>query len=178
MSAIQPRTATLTIYQGDDLARIDELHQAVVRAENDATTRLGHEQPAGLAEAEEHDEFVREAEQRAVKVVVKALGRRRWRELVGEHPPREGNEADEGLGVNDETFGDALVAASVISPEMSDGEMTDFLDSLRDADFQRIYMQCFWLNRGQGEAPKASLASELTSRNAETSRSRETGERR
>lgn len=156
MTVLMPRTTTVLLFQGDDLARIEELRQA---AENAA----GKPRDLGdLDPAVEHDEFVKEAEQRAVRVVLKALGRKQWRSLVAAHPPRPDVEADQSLGVNDETFGEALVLASLDEPALSGDEAEEFLDSLRSADFDRLYATAFALNRFQGDAPKADLTSRLT----------------
>ena len=151
-------TATVTLYQGDDLAAIEELRVAAERAKSSGPAMLGEKSPA-----QEHDDFVEEAEGRAVKVVLKALPRKVWRSLVALHPPRDDNAGDAAMGVNDETFGEALVAASLASPTFaSDSDRDAFADSLRDADFERVYATAFALNRGKSAAPKADLSSRLS----------------
>ena len=155
-TTLTPRTSTVLLFQGDDLAKIAELRKAAEAEQSD--TRLMGE----LSAAQEHDEFVKEAEARAVRVVLKALGRKQWRNLVAAHPPRPNVEADESLGVNDETFGEALVLASLVEPALSGTEAEEFLDSLRSADFDLLYATAFALNRFQGDAPKADLTSRLT----------------
>ena len=162
-TVLMPRTATVLLFQGDDLAKIAELRKAAEAEQSD--TRLMGE----LSAAQEHDEFVKEAEARAVRVVLKALGRKQWRNLVADHPPRKGVESDKALGVNDETFGDALVLASLEEPEFaSTGDAEEFLDSLRSADFDQLYHAAFALNRFQADAPKADLTSRLTRTSDET----------
>jgi hypothetical protein len=70
------------------------------------------------------------------------------------------------MGVNEETFKDALVRASVISPEMTE----DDFDNLSEGDFTVLYSTALDLTYGVPEDPKAaSLVSRLTRANSETS---------
>lgn len=152
MTTIKPRTATVDIYQGDYLDRIRHLEQryeAAVRAEG-KTTRLASEVPESHALFEEHAALVAEAKESSIVVTVGALGRKGWRELVKAHPPREDNDSDEEMGVNEESFKDALVPVSIVSPEFTDED----LDNLADVDFDRIYYTAFALNRSPAASPK------------------------
>ena len=112
MSTLKPRTATVVIYQGDDLERLGELKREAALAERlaqddlDAARRsargapLRGGDPDPLVEAEAafeaavkptrdaYDAFLDEAVERAVEVEVQALGRKRFRALVEVHPPR------------------------------------------------------------------------------------------
>lgn len=189
-SPIQPRSAVVTIYGGDYLDRIRHLErraQALEGAIDDAKKeeaeqpRLSHEVAESVRLTEEHDRIVDErdalrdeAEESALHVRVQALGRREWKALIAEHPPRKAGEgateqeakSDALSGVNDETFKDALVAASLAGPE---GVTAEDLDQLADVDYDRIYLTAFAMNRGTAPDPKASLVSRLTQKNDETS---------
>jgi len=118
-TTITPRTASVLIYQGDDLERLSELRRAAelarvkhddakaaVRAEQRAATRIG-DGPSAESESEvvattevltaaqsAYDEFVEGAAERAVEVRVKALGRRPFRSLMAEHPARKVKDAE------------------------------------------------------------------------------------
>lgn len=170
MSSIAPRTATVTVYTGDYLDRIRHLEQrarAAEEAANNGPAVTLDESPEYLDIAREHDELVAEAEESAVHIVVQALPRGEWKKLVSEHPPRtEGGErivaGDAALGVNEDTFKDALVPASVTSHDRAD------VDALSDIDFDRVYFAAFNLNRGTVSDPKASLVSRLTKVSDET----------
>lgn len=179
---IEPRTAVVTIYGGDYLDRIRHLEQqcealeeAIERAEKAEKDkpRTNDEIPESVRLSEEHDRKVderdallAEASAQATHFRIKALGRREWRALVAEHPPRENHKDDALAGVNEDTFKDALVAASVIEPE---GIAPDDLDQLADIDFDRLYLTAFALNRGVAPDPKASPVSRLTRTSSETS---------
>lgn len=174
-TTFQPRSASVDIYQGDYLDRLRHLqqrHEAAVKAE-EGTTRLLSETPESHEIFEEYDALKAEAEETALTLVVFALGRKAWRELVAEHPAREGNDTDEAMGVNEETFKDALVPLSLLYPEGHD----DFgheqiseaaLDLISDIDFDRLYYSAFALNRAPATAPKA-LASPWSPKSDETS---------
>ena len=113
MAMLKPRTARVVIYQGDDLARLSVLDAAVERAQKaldramkDRRPRLMHEEDPALVAAgdleaatEARDAFAAEAEPRGVAVAMHAQPRKRWRELMSEHGPRDGDERDAILGV-------------------------------------------------------------------------------
>lgn len=166
---IEARTAVVTIYGGDYLDRIRDLELKAEAAKDaaDGTARTLDEVPEYLELAQQHDDLVREAEAQALHVRIRALGRREWRDLVAAHPPRESNKDDALAGVNEDTFKDALVAASVIEPE---GITSEDLDRLADIDYDRLYLTAFALNRGAAPDPKASLVSRLTKTSDEISK--------
>lgn len=172
--ALTPRTATVTLYDGDDLARINTLRAAAEAAANKNTggpSALAVDAAEWLGLAQEHDRFVTEATSRAVVVTLKALNRKTWRDLVAEHPPRDGVEGDERSMVNEETFPEVLVPVCITAPDFgSDTDRDVFLNSLSSADFDNLYLTAWRLNRGSVVDPKASLVSDLTARNAPTSK--------
>ena len=153
MTTIQPRTAIVTIYQGDYLDRIRHLEQkyeAALEAEKD-TTRTLDEIPESADLREQHTALVAEADKSALHITVKGLGRKQWRTLVAKHKPRPDHKSDEFAGVNEETFKDDLVPASILEPEL----ILDDLDEISDVDFDRLYLTAFGLNRSLTSAPKA-----------------------
>lgn len=163
MSIIERRTATVTIFGGDYLDRIRHLERKAEAAEKAAGPASLDEEPEYLQIAEEHDALVREAEASALHIVIGALPRKTWRDLVADHPPREGNQGDARMGVNEETFAEALVPLSIVSPAIE----PDDLEALSSADFERLYVTAFGLNRMPVADPKASLVSRLTQKNDE-----------
>lgn len=191
---VQPRTAVVDIFVGDDLDQLRHLERRAEAAKSaDSLPRLGDEVPEYLAIAEQYDALAKVAEERALHVKVQALGRKVWKAVVAQHPPRKVGEtnadgspvtkeqakSDADVGVNEDTFKDALVYGgtveldgsptpyqSIVEPELS----ADDLDQLADIDFDRLYYTAFNLNRTPAAAgPKASLVSRLTPKNDETS---------
>lgn len=157
MGVLKPRTTTVVIYQGDDLAQLAELNRAVRRAEaalkvaeaeakaaGKSPLRAGDEVPSTQVEQdavraaqEVYDAFVDDAADRAVVVTLTSIGRR-FRNLLLEHPARtrevdgkpETVDADEVYGVNTETFPMALLSFSA-----GDGRRTAALDpAVSDAE--------------------------------------------
>lgn len=173
ISPLSPRIHTVTLYQGDDLANLEALAQKVnaLREELEDAKKDAKDAPpllngetdpvaeakARLADAEvEHDNFLAQAEPRAVKIVLRALGRKTFRQLVDSHPPREGNDDDKNAGVNEDTFVEALVPLAIASPTFSsDAEREAFLDSLTAAQFRSLYLWAYALNTVEGATPKA-----------------------
>lgn len=199
MTAIKPREARVVIYQGDDIAQLSDLDDAVDRARDaleraektekagGAGVRLLGELPSTAAAAEalakaqaDRDAFAAEAEQRGVVVVLHALPRRRWRELTREHPARPDEPRDKSLGVNIDTLPDALLPVSVCrdpdcpsghQPSTIEGDTGDFLESLSDYDYyDRLFITAFALNRGSAMAdPTLRLLSTSSQTSSETS---------
>lgn len=187
MTSIKPRTASIVIYQGDDLATLNDLRKAAeasVRRQEGAPSRLGDDR-GPTPEQEAYDAFVGEAADRAVVVEFRAIGRKRFAELVAAHPARkveveftdaDGNVRktldthpdDAGFDVNVETFGEALLmfvdkddtdVRTIVEPEFkTTAERQDFLDNdLSEGNFVELWTGAYYLNRAQSVDPKASL---------------------
>lgn len=153
---IKPRSTTVILFQGDDFDRIEAARVVVEAAVvSTAPTRLNDADPVRAA-AQAYDVLVAEAAGRGVHVEVRAVPRRKWRELVLAHPPREDDETDKAFGFNYLTLGDDLVPASV--PAEFD---TAWLDDLSDAHFSQLYSAAVQMNQGQSPDPKASMSSRL-----------------
>lgn len=192
MSILKPRTATIPIYQGDDSERLAELRMAVAIAERQAAQSSGPRRGGDPAPDEDvkaaqaaYDAFVDEASERAVEVVVQAIGRRRFRDLVAAHPARmvkgeDGKETthDDDLAyeVNVETFKPALLAfaepgedgvRTIVAPAeavKSPSALRDFLDDdITDGDYDKIFEIAYWINRAPGSDPKELRFSPSTS---------------
>lgn len=192
-NAITRRSKNIPIFQGDDVLLIEELDAEYRRvealrnlAENQKRIRLADPSPSAdanealLAAAKAYDDAVAEALPRAVMATVTAVGRKTWRRLLAEHPPREDNEGDEALGFNEDEFPDALLEhfdaetgeRSITAPEFnSKAAVTAWLDELSDGVFMEIWTTAVRLNQGGSPDPKASLESQVERMYVETSRS-------
>lgn len=209
MSTLKPRTATIPIYQGDDTERLSELRMAVAIAERQAEIkrqqhanadsgprRRGDSVGVSIEEVvaadaavqaaeDAYDAFVDEAAERAVEVQVRAIGRRRFRDLVAAHPPRkvkddEGKDVthddDAPFGVNVADFAPALLGfaeageegvRTILAPAeavKSAKALEDFLeDDLTDGDYEKVFQVAYWINRAPGSDPKELRFSPSTS---------------
>ena len=157
MTTLKPRTSSVVIYQGDDLERIAELRRAADIAERQQQTeaaRVGDEGDAQAAK-DEHDAFVEEAIERAVIVHLQHLPRKKFRELLRAHPPREDDEVDAMYGVNFDDFAEAFLPLSIASVEPeTPPDRQAFLDDLPEGDYNRIFSTAYFLNRGAGSDPR------------------------
>lgn len=174
---ITRRTTTVILLQGDDAEELQRLRDTAAalrrRAEqlrksaakpvlvSDDDPVLEAEDAADAAE-QEADAFAATAEERGVAVVLQALDRKRWPELLAAHPPRDDNEADKRVGANVESISEALVPEALIGPEMTEGERTDFLASLSFAQWDLLALEAWALNTTVGADPKARLGSGAT----------------
>lgn len=176
-------TATVPLFQGSDLQRIEELRAELMDAASSAVVgpRLISETvPEGTAElkakADAHDDYVREATERARKVEIQALPRSKKRELQAKHPARMVTETitdpdgtirsvdvphqDDDKGFNFETMADELVPASLIGDQFkSHAAAVAFAEDLSDPHFNAIYHAAIRLNYEDGSVPKAEASS-------------------
>lgn len=157
-----PRSTEVLLFQGEDYAEFQELLAAVERANAPANRRVGDGDGGVKAAADAYDAFVAEAAERALKIRLRAVGHRKWRELLAAHPPRDDNRMDQMRGFNTDTLGDDLVPASLMAGDFdSDDERDAFLDMLPAADWNRLYSEALSLNEDAGPDPKVQLSSLL-----------------
>jgi hypothetical protein len=96
---------------------------------------------------------------------MRALVRSAFRALIAAHPPRRGDDNepladDVNLGLNRETFFDALIRACTIDPELTEPEWRDLLDQqLTDRQYDDLSTAAWLLNRGEVDVPFSALAS-------------------
>lgn len=174
---IPQRTDEVVLYRDEDQREIDRLRKAVETAASatDSPLRMGDD-PAVVSAAEAYDEFVTTAVERGVKVVLRFMPGRKWRALVAEHPPRDGNADDEEWGFNFLTLSDSVVPPCVVSiagKELVGDDLEAAVDSMSDGDFSRVYSRVLRLNTGRGPDPKESISERLRRTSSETSESPE-----
>jgi len=95
-----------------------------------------------------------------VRVVIKGLTRGEFRRLLTAHPPRDGDDLDGRLGYNSDTFGDALISASIVRTESLDGETVDnewaeWADDMTNGQWEEVFTACLTLtNDGEPVFPR------------------------
>lgn len=186
MTDLKPRTASVVIYQGDDLERLSELRREADIAERElevgatSLARVGDDDkvtPAQVAEKRlAYNAYVDEAAERAIIVTVEAMKRTPFRALMAEHGAREKNDEDEAFGVNMDAFPEPFLRESVVKVEIGDrelnlGQIRDLLDALPEGDFDRVFSTAYMLNRAPGGDPKESRYSTASPSSVETSTS-------
>lgn len=158
MTTIQPRTASVTIFQGDYLDEIEHLRrkvEATQSAEEGGPPRTLDEVPASVALIEQHDALVTEAEEASITVKVRNLGRKSYHDLKVKHPPRDDNASDANLGCNEDTFFDELVPLALVAPSFETAvDMQRFLEDLAPIDWERVKLAAFRVNEVASADPK------------------------
>lgn len=101
---------------------------------------------------------------------LRAMPQPRFRALVAEHPPRRDDEgtldaSDASIGFNRETFFDALLKVSVISPELDEEDWAALLEVLTDRQYNELTDAAWFVNRHEVSVPFSSAAS-LAKRNS------------
>ena len=171
MARLKPREARFVIYQGDDMPRLSELKRATDRAKESDRNDAGAEETAA------YQAFAAEVAERALEVIIRAIGETDFSELEMAHPPRmvesepdeQGNthqvvhEDDDYMMVNTETFPRALllykderVATIELDPPFeSDDERKEFVTrELSRGDFEKAWILAYDLNTGESKNPK------------------------
>lgn len=122
---IERRRTVVTLYHGDDQAKLAELRDEVARAaDREAIIPRRHSQKSEAARlAVEHDKLQDESEERAVKVMLWALTNDQFEQLSELHPPRDKNDGDAKFGLNMRTFPAALLRAALLSPDESPADV-------------------------------------------------------
>lgn len=182
-----PETTVMVCLRGDLAAD----HEAAER-ELEQAEKKGGDSLAGSGAAEIADRILAlEAEMRehAYEFRLRALPRPRWRALVAAHPPRKAEDGSvvdtDRIGVNAETFYDAIIKTSTIDPDMGvdidayftelmaaqaagtdlpvlpDGDWPELLDALTDRQFDELADAAWGLNRREVDVPFSHAASRM-----------------
>lgn len=182
MSTITPRTTTVTLMQGDDVAHIEDMYAAVNLAATtarlaaadelpvpEAPRRVAPAGPGVLEQAAAVDAFIVEATERAFIVKLDALGRTAWREIREKHPPVDGNEEHTAFGFDSDTIGDELVPLCVaritkggVDEPNKGAALAQFLESLSDGQWSQLVSAAIKINTDSRADPKPELSSRLT----------------
>lgn len=107
-------------------------------------------------------------------------GRTRFNRLLAEHPPRKENRLDATLGLNKDTFFDALIPMSVVDVTAHDGDVhvpdgkwvNRMLGRITAKQWDDLANAAFVLNGGGVDVPFSPAASRITQDSGETSRRR------
>lgn len=99
---------------------------------------------------------------------MRALPRKRFRELVDRHPPRKGEDGapvdvDAAFGVSLATLPDPLIRACLVAPALTEDQLTQILDEiLSDRQYDELFTAAWSVNRATVDVPFSSAASAAT----------------
>jgi hypothetical protein len=119
--------------------------------------------PAGAIRAR-MDELRGEMAEETAEFRLRALPRKKFRELIAAHPPRKDDDGNviqrDYLGVNYESFFDALIRKSIVEPAIDADTLTLLLDErLTDRQFEDFTDVVWNLNRASVNVPFSPAAS-------------------
>lgn len=107
---------------------------------------------AKVTECEEALEAAREAlAEDTVELRFRAIGRRAYDALLNEHPPtpaqeEEAKEAGNEIIYNEDTFPQALIAASCIEPQMTEEEVNVLWDEWNSTELGALFLAAMTVN--------------------------------
>ncbi len=179
-----PREAVVEIWPGDVEQRLIDLEDAVNEAERlaeQASVQSSGEDRMGskaknkhaaeaLRLAKEYDEVASSVT--PVRLRLRAVPNRTYRQMCDAHPPRKGNQRDEFEGVDVDEFYKALAYESLVEPEVSAEQWDEFVAQVREADWRKIATVARELSTGEVDIPKSSLASALNQQRQRVARLR------
>ena len=174
------QTVRRVIPDGDYPSRLSNLYAASMAAAEDEKknppTLLEGEDPPSVELANEHAALLKKAEADAKKkrriVVLRALGRQKWRELKTQHPVRvEGDDVDADTakgdrlaGLNTESVEDDLVFAAIIEPMFSSrADYDEWVNELSEGEFQMLLRDAWSLVNVAQVDPKSLPPSQTRS---------------
>lgn len=159
----KPRRRTVTIYDGDVEAELDDLLEQVDKAFDEeakggARRMAGGKTPADqLAEAYD----ARRAAADGIDMVLQAIPERRGRQLQDDCPPRPGNKRDEVWGFDQDRFLDLLVPAMLVDPVVTEEQWEEFREQVTSSAWSALRDAAYDLYNTGVDLPKLSAASLL-----------------
>lgn len=107
----------------------------------------------GDPNAERRAELEQEIRDATLVMRLRAVGQRRYDEIVALHPPRSGDKEDREAGYNRTEFAVALIKACTVEPEFSEEDWEYARDNLTPAEWARLAAVAIKLNYYGGEIP-------------------------
>lgn len=159
-----PETTVMICLRGDLAADHEAAERELEQAEKQGSDSLAG---SGAAEIADRIEAL-EAEMRehTYEFRMRALPRKDWRALVAQHPPRRGEdneliEPDKYIGVNGESFYDAIIRACLVDPELTDDEFEQLVGAVTDRQYDDLSDAAWGLNRREVDIPFSRAASRM-----------------
>jgi len=158
------RTVPLCL-RGDLVAEFEALERELDKAQAKASDSLAGSGASGIAA---RMEALREQmTDSTVDFRLRGLPRPKYRALTAAHPPRQLADGkvhpeDEGEGLNQATFWDALVRACIVGPELTEAQQTRLLEEvLSDRQFEQLGVAALACCRGTVDVPFSFAASRV-----------------
>jgi hypothetical protein len=157
-----PERSVPVCLKPDLTARLQELERDLNAAEIE---RVSSGSLAGGGQSRAIAERIAELREQMVKhtlhVRLRALPRRKWRDLCDAHPARPDNEEDKAAGVNADTFFDALIRACAVDPVLDEEDWAGLDEVLSDGQWQELANAAWGVNRRDVDVPFSPRASRV-----------------
>lgn len=178
-SAKLPEDAVEICLRGDLQRRHEDLERDL-QAAREADDRASSLAEGGQARkvAEEIQRVEAEMREHTHPFAFRALPSREYRELVQEHPPREGDQYDALYGANMLTFPSVLISRCCIDPPMTVEQVEQLCDVLTDGQQTELFLCAARVNRDQVDVPKSVAASAILASSVPKSKQPARGESR
>lgn len=155
-SQARPEKVVTLVLRADLQQQIEELEKKLIeiRAADSEGTLAGNTDAAPVAD--EINALIEEAKDSTIDVLLRALPRKQWSDLVTKNPPKSEEYLYDAAGL----MNDAIPACWV-SPEL-DAETRDaLLDGLTQGQWDRLSEATQMLNRGDVNVPFSALATRV-----------------
>ena len=133
------QTVTITHVTAYDEELTAEIAALEAQAANPGKQRMSEKPGTGRL-----DQLRQRLAGTAVKLTFEAMPRRAYRDLLAAHAPRPGEDLDNKVGYNVDTFGDALLQAAITATTDIDGnpipnEWDTWADAMNDGTWQEMF---------------------------------------
>ena len=158
-----PEATVLVCLRGDLVAEHERAERELEQAEKTTGDSLAGSGAGAIADR------IRELEQQmreeSYEFRFRALPRPAWRALVAEHPPRKADDTtlvdEDRIGVNADTFYDAMLRACLVEPELDDADWEQLFAALTDRQYDDLSSTAWGLNRREVDIPFSRAASRM-----------------
>lgn len=141
------QTVTITHVTAYDEVLTAEIAALEAQAATQTKQRMSEKPDTGRL-----DRLRKELADNAVRITFEALPRRAYRDLLAAHAPRPGEDLDNKVGYNTDTFGDALLQSAIIATTDLDGNPVPnqwdvWADAMSDGAWQEMFRLVLTLQR-------------------------------
>lgn len=160
-----PERSEPVCLRGDLVAQFEELERQLKEAGRATTTSI--EDGGGAAIAEQIEALRADMQAHTYTFRLRALPRAAYRALKAKHPPRKNDDTGEPLpedvylDANLDEFGEALLRACVVDPQLSETDWQELADKLTDRQYGDLVGTAIHVNRGGVDVPFSHAASNL-----------------
>ncbi|MBB3666396.1 MULTISPECIES: hypothetical protein [Prauserella salsuginis group] len=166
--AQRAETSVPICLRGDLVAEWEDLNRQLQERQKQPRDSLDDD--GGMHLAERMQALSDEMRDATVTLRFRAMPRRDWFAKLAKHPPRDGNQFDKALGLNQDAFFEDVIPRCLVEPELDAAELAELLDVLSGAQYQAITNAVWGINGSEVSVPFSPIASRMTASSDATSR--------